>query len=86
MKERPSDYFRRQCWIAYDADETTLQYVVDHGLGHNILWGADYPHFDCLYPGALKELRGKLNPFPKEVGELLLRTNPGQFYNVDFVA
>jgi predicted TIM-barrel fold metal-dependent hydrolase len=84
MKERPSDYFRRQCWIAYDADETTLQYVVDHGLGHNILWGADYPHFDCLYPGALNELREKLDGFPEEVGESLLHTNPARFYNVEF--
>jgi uncharacterized protein len=84
MKEKPSDYFRRQCWIAYDADETTLQYVVDHGLGRNILWGADYPHFDCLYPGALNELREKLKDFPHEVGDLLLRSNPARFYNVDF--
>jgi predicted TIM-barrel fold metal-dependent hydrolase len=63
-----------------------LQYVVDHGLGHNILWGADYPHFDCLYPGALNELRGKLKRFPGEVGEHLLRDNPAQFYKVDFAA
>jgi uncharacterized protein len=84
MKERPSDYFRRQCWIAYDADETTLQHVVAHGLGHNILWGADYPHFDCLYPGALNELREKLNSFPEHVGESLLHTNPERFYNVHF--
>jgi predicted TIM-barrel fold metal-dependent hydrolase len=84
MKEKPSDYFRRQCWIAYDADETTLEYVVDHGLGENILWGADYPHFDCLYPGALKELREKLGKFPPPIGDLLLRGNPAKFYNVSF--
>jgi predicted TIM-barrel fold metal-dependent hydrolase len=86
MKERPSDYFRRQCWIAYDADETTLQDVVAHRLGRNILWGADYPHFDCLYPGALNELREKLNSLPDEVGESLLHTNPERFYNVSFTA
>ena len=84
MIERPSEYFRRQCWITYDADETTLQYVVDHGLGHNLLWGADYPHFDCLYPGALNELREKLSPFPNEVEDWLLRANPATFYNVEF--
>ena len=84
MKEKPSDYFRRQCWIAYDADESTLQYVIDHGLGENILWGADYPHFDCLYPGALNELREKLEKFPPSVSNRLLRANPGKFYNVAF--
>jgi predicted TIM-barrel fold metal-dependent hydrolase len=86
MKEKPSDYFRRQCWIAYDADETTLDYIVGHGLGENILWGADYPHFDCLYPGALNELREKLEKFPPQVGDRLLRTNPARFYNVEFGA
>ena len=85
IKEQPSDYFRRQCWIAY-ADETTFQYVVDHELGHNILWGADYPHFDCLYPGALNGLQGKLKRFPHEVGDQLLHDNPAQFYKVDFAA
>jgi hypothetical protein len=31
-------------------------------------------------------LREKLNRFPDEIGDLLLRANPGQFYNVDFGA
>jgi predicted TIM-barrel fold metal-dependent hydrolase len=84
MKQRPSEYFRRQCWVAYDADETTLEYVLQHGLGRNILWGADYPHFDCLYPGALNEMRQKLSRFPNEVETWLLRDNPASFYNIDF--
>ena len=84
MKEKPSDYFRRQCWIAYDADESTLGYVVDHGLGENILWGADYPHFDCLYPGALDELKEKLGRFPQQVGDRLLPSNPSRVYHIDF--
>ncbi len=84
LKQRPSDYFRQQCWIAYDPDETTLEYVLQHGLGRNILWGADYPHFDCLYPGALNELRQKLSRFPDHVETWLLRDNPSSFYNIDF--
>ncbi|MGH8013016.1 MAG: amidohydrolase family protein [Candidatus Binataceae bacterium] len=84
MKDKPSEYFRRQCFVAYDADESTLAYVVDHGLGENILWGADYPHFDCLFPGALEELREKLDKFPAQVSERLLHKNPARFYNVNF--
>jgi uncharacterized protein len=81
MKDKPSEYFRRQCFIAYDADETTLEYIAAHGLSENILWGADYPHFDCLYPGALNELKEKLEKLSPEVGERLLHENPARFYN-----
>ena len=84
MKDKPSEYFRRQCFIAYDADETTLEYIAAHGLSENILWGADYPHFDCLYPGALHELKEKLGKLSPEVGERLLHENPARFYNVNF--
>ena len=84
MKDKPSEYFRRQCFIAYDADETTLEYIAEHGLSENILWGADYPHFDCLYPGALNELKEKLEKLSPEVGERLLDKNPARFYNVKF--
>jgi uncharacterized protein len=82
LKEKPSEYFRRQCFVAFDADESTLKYVVDAGYGENLLWGADYPHFDCLFPGALAELREKLRGFPAEVGECLLRLNPNRFYGL----
>ncbi len=58
--------------------------VVAAGLGENILWGADYPHFDCLFPGALKELREKLETLPAKVSDGLLCGNPARFYNVDF--
>ncbi|HVA68605.1 MAG TPA: amidohydrolase family protein [Candidatus Binataceae bacterium] len=86
LKHRPSELFRRNCYVAYDPDETTLQYVVAAGLSENILWGADYPHFDCLYPGALKELREKLDTMAAAVGENLLHHNPQRFYNVEFGA
>ncbi|HZO82387.1 MAG TPA: amidohydrolase family protein [Candidatus Binataceae bacterium] len=86
LKHKPSELFRRNCFVAYDPDETTLEYVVAAGLGDNILWGADYPHFDCLFPGALRELHEKLEGLPSEVGDRLLHSNPARFYNVDFGA
>ena len=32
------------------------------GLDHCVFWGADYPHYDCTYPGAVKELEENLAP------------------------
>jgi uncharacterized protein len=84
LKHKPSELFRLNCYVAYDPDETTLPYVVAAGLADNILWGADYPHFDCLFPGALREIHEKLESVPSDVADRLLRQNPARFYNVDF--
>jgi uncharacterized protein len=46
----PSEYFKRQCYIACDSDEETLPYVVDYLKGDNIVWNTDYPHADAPEP------------------------------------
>lgn len=56
VKAKPSDYFRRQCWIGIEAGEPGLREVV-HCVGiDRLLWGSDFPHPDHLeyHPAALK--------------------------------
>lgn len=40
------EYFRRQCFISGDPDETTAPYVIDHVGSDNFMWATDYPHPD----------------------------------------
>jgi uncharacterized protein len=49
----PSEYFRRQCFVAADADEAELGPVVDYTGGDNILFNSDYPHPDAPFPGSV---------------------------------
>jgi predicted TIM-barrel fold metal-dependent hydrolase len=42
----PRDYFRRQCFISCDPDETAAPLIVDHVGADNFLWATDYPHPD----------------------------------------
>jgi uncharacterized protein len=42
----PSDYFRRQCFISCDPDETAAPLIVDHVGAECFLWATDYPHPD----------------------------------------
>ena len=59
----PSEYFKRQCYIACDSDEETLPFVVDYLKGDNIVWNADYPHADAPEPAkALPDLDAQLIP------------------------
>jgi len=53
LRRRPSEIFRAQCFVSMEADEATgLRWMVEKDLLRCILWGSDYPHFDCTYPGA----------------------------------
>ena len=55
---KPSEYFRRQCWISFDPDESTLAFTANHPLvgADRIIWASDYPHPDAKFPGVVHEL------------------------------
>jgi predicted TIM-barrel fold metal-dependent hydrolase len=46
LKERPSVYFKRQCWISADPDETTLPGVMAQVGPERFFWASDFPHPD----------------------------------------
>lgn len=46
LKEKPSVYFRRQCWISGDPDETALPLIIEHVGADRFFWATDFPHFD----------------------------------------
>jgi len=58
LKEEPSAIFRRQCWISFDADESTIDFTARSPLvgADRILWASDYPHPDAKIPGITHDL------------------------------
>jgi predicted TIM-barrel fold metal-dependent hydrolase len=46
LRDLPSAYVRRQCWISADPDEHGLPAVVDYVGADRFLWATDYPHSD----------------------------------------
>jgi uncharacterized protein len=56
-KQKPSEYFKRQCLIQVEADERTLPMLVELVGQDCVVWGSDYPHFDCNWLGAVKAMR-----------------------------
>ena len=53
------------------------------GLGGCVLWGSDYPHFDCTYPGALAAADKGLAQLDPAVRAAVLRDNPARFAHLD---
>ena len=65
MKLLPSEYFARQCWISFEVDEHTLPLLAPVVGTDRIVWGTDYPHPDCTFPGMVKELRDAIAGLPE---------------------
>lgn len=59
LKETPSSIFRRQCYISFDPDETTLEFTARSPYvgADRIVWSSDFPHPDAKFPGTTAELR-----------------------------
>ena len=65
LKTRPSDLFRRNCWISFEPVERSLEVLAEYIGPHKILWVTDYPHRDGFFPGApqmIKDLMAGASP------------------------
>ena len=60
LKTRPSDLFRRNCWISFEPVEGSLNVLADYIGPNKILWATDYPHRDGFFPGAPDMVRERL--------------------------
>jgi predicted TIM-barrel fold metal-dependent hydrolase len=54
LSMRPTELFRRNCWISFEPVEGCLSVLADYIGPHKILWATDYPHPDGFFPGAPK--------------------------------
>jgi predicted TIM-barrel fold metal-dependent hydrolase len=75
----PSDYFRRQCWIATEGEEADMASVLQYVGDDRVVWASDYPHFDYKLPGAMDWV--KHSGLSEEVLEKILWKNPAALYS-----
>jgi len=82
LREKPSFYFRRQCWISADPDETALGHIIEHVGKDKFFWATDYPHDDHTqgYIAALDSLVAQL-PEPARRG--ILGDNVAHVYGLN---
>lgn len=84
MKLKPSEYFKRQCWISFDPDETTLRFTAESPLvgADRIIWASDYPHPDAKIPGVVGELREAMEGLTLRAQERILGLNAVDLYSL----
>jgi predicted TIM-barrel fold metal-dependent hydrolase len=66
-----------------DPDESTLKAMMDLGVERNVLWGSDYPHFDCTYPGVVREVTRALSKLSDSARDNILTQNALRFYRLN---
>ena len=81
LRELPSTYVRRQCWIAADPDERALPATIGYVGADRFLWATDYPHSDHGgdYVAELTELAASL---PPEAARLLRGETAARLYGL----
>lgn len=81
LKEPPSFYFARQCFISADPDEQRLALIADSVGVDKFFWASDFPHSD--HPGnymeELEELVEKMSP---AAASGILGENVARAYNL----
>jgi predicted TIM-barrel fold metal-dependent hydrolase len=79
LSTRPSEIFRRQCFISFEPVEHSLAVLAEYLGPTNILWATDYPHADG-FPDAPAMIR-KLG-LPPAIEEQILGAGAERFYRV----
>ena len=82
IKMKPSDYFRRQCFISVEPDEDYLAEVINFIGAGNLIFGSDYPHPDHR-PGVVAAAVALGERFSETTVRQMLWHNPARFYGLE---
>ncbi|MGH7789230.1 MAG: amidohydrolase family protein [Candidatus Binatia bacterium] len=81
LKLTPSEYFRRQCLISAEPDESMTAPLVTHLGADYVIWASDYPHLDASF-NVVGQMREKLADLPEAWQRKVLGENALRFYGL----
>ena len=79
LKRKPSEYFRRQCFVSVELEERAISYVAESVGAETLVFASDFPHHDCFYPGAVEKIR-KRKDLDAKLVSAMLSNNPRRLY------
>ena len=83
MKLLPSEYFKRQCLISAEPDESITAQIIEHLGDDYVIWASDYPHIDASF-GVVGEMRERIAHLPESSQRKVLGENALRFYGLRF--
>jgi len=82
LSEKPSYYFRRQCFISGDPDEKCLRYLMPYVGIDKFFWASDFPHVDHP-PQYMEEVRKLVEGMPPDMARGILGENVTKAYKLN---
>jgi predicted TIM-barrel fold metal-dependent hydrolase len=80
LSMKPSEYFRRNCFLSVEADEEPARQYIEWFGDENLVFSTDYPHGDSKFPHAV-EAFSKL-PIPEASQRRILGENWSRLYDI----
>lgn len=78
---KPSDYFKRQCYLSIECDEEPARYTMEALGENNFVFSTDYPHADSKYPESADRFL-KL-PLSESAQRKIMWDNCARLYDID---
>ncbi len=84
-KEKPSFYFKRQCWVSCEAGEELVPCFVEHVGADYLTVATDYPHSDAVgkFPDLTVGALSANGKFSLEERRKILWDNPVRLYGLE---
>ena len=83
LRQRPSDYWRQNCYVAGSFLARFEVALRDEIGDHNLLWGSDYPHIEGTWPRTRLAMRNTLWDVPVDEVRKVLGENALGVYPLD---
>jgi predicted TIM-barrel fold metal-dependent hydrolase len=80
LSMKPSEYFRRNCFVSVEADEEPVRHYLDVFGDDNLIFSTDYPHGDSKFPHAVEAFT-KL-PLPDAAQRKIVGDNWSRLYKI----
>jgi predicted TIM-barrel fold metal-dependent hydrolase len=80
LRLRPSEYFRRNCFLSVEADEEPARHYLERFGDANLVFSTDYPHGDSKFPHAVATF-AKL-PLPEASRVRIVGENWSRLYGI----
>lgn len=83
LQMEPSEYFRRQCLAGFEAEEEAIAADAVRIGVDNVAWFSDYPHWDCVFPGAVEAVRETTAALSPDGQAKVLGGNAARFFGLE---